>query len=146
MLNLQDGKLYETRDGRRFRVTKKDDGLYKCRSHDSGWFSDGSARNLNYKDYLVKETEQYRWIPVRGNTDNLKEGETYRYRRGHVQRRVTREEAQRLAPNYKQPQPDPIIKIDTLMVGGAEVQVHTIENRKYIKITTIYGGEVLVAV
>ena len=143
-MKLENGKLYEARNGQRFRVTQRADGHFECCSYTSVWNKEGLTVLDGYD--LIREVEQYRWIPVRGNTDNLKEGETYRYRRGHVQKQVTRAEAQRLAPNYKQPQPDPIVKIDTLMVGGAEVQVHTIENRKYIKITTIYGGEVLVAV
>ncbi len=144
-MQLQDGKLYETRDGRRFRVTKKG-AKYDCCSLVGGWFVDGSACNLNYKDNLVDEVKEYRWIPVRGNADAMEHGKIYRMWRGHVQQRVTRETAQRLAPNYKQTNPAPVVRIDTHKIDGVEVQVHTIENRKYLKIITANGGEVLIAV
>jgi hypothetical protein len=144
-MQLQDGKLYETRDGRRFRVTKKG-ARFDCSSHSAGWFVDGSSCNLNHNDDLIREVEEYRWIPVRGNEEAMEHGKIYRMWRGHVQQRVTREKAQRLAPNYKQTNPAPVVRIDTHKIDGVEVQVHTIENRKYLKITTVYGGEVLIAV
>jgi len=118
-----------------------------CRSFAGGWSENGSACNyFHSQDDLIREAEEYRWIPVRGNADAMEHGKIYRMWRGHVQQRVTRETAQRLAPNYKQTNPAPVVRIDTHKIDGVEVQVHTIENRKYLKIITANGGEVLIAV
>ena len=68
---LKDGKLYETKHGARFRVTKTGHGIFECRSYGGHWDEEGRAHgkvwiNSDYrKPHLVKEIDECRWIPAR---------------------------------------------------------------------------------
>jgi len=102
-MELQDGKLYETRDGRRVRVSFVE-GRFVCpRSFRVGWFADGRHMGVDSGDDLVREVEETRWVPACGldNAERLKAGKIYRIYRGHWQEQVSRDEARRRAPNYK---------------------------------------------
>ncbi len=68
-MQLQDGKLYETKHGKRFRVTL-DAGFFVCRSFGGFWYRDGVAAGkvtINGKErrpHLVREVDESRWIPA----------------------------------------------------------------------------------
>jgi hypothetical protein len=103
-MQLQDGKLYETADGRRFRVKLCVANRYfECpQSYSSSWIDNGTSY-LCAEDNLVRLVEENRWVSV--SEDVIpKEDRVYRWKRGHLQMRVTREEARRRAPNYTPPQ------------------------------------------
>lgn len=95
---LEDNGLYETRDGRRFRV-KKDGNRFVCpKSFTSSWNRVGTCEDP-YDD-LVRKVDESRWISVCGLSKfeyEAEEGAIYTVVNGHVQRCVTREYAQRLA-------------------------------------------------
>lgn len=101
-MKLQNGKLYETRDGRRFRVTwDKITNIFTCpRSYPYAWEPDGIS-TMRFYDNLVREVEEKRWVPIQES--DIWENKIVRKRRGHWQMLVTREEAQRRAPNYRSP-------------------------------------------
>jgi hypothetical protein len=69
MMQLQDGKLYETKQGKRFRVTL-DAGFFVCSSFGGFWYRDGVAAGkvtINGKErrpHLVREVLEQRWIPA----------------------------------------------------------------------------------
>ncbi len=68
-MQLQDGGLYETKQGKRFRVTL-DAGFFVCRSFGGFWYADGEAAGKVTIDgryrrpHLVREVLEQRWIPV----------------------------------------------------------------------------------
>lgn len=109
-LRLEDGKLYETLNGDRFRVKyDKRTNSYACEACNRAWRADGTS--IDYEGvvahYLVREVPEYRWVPVRvTEARDLKKNEIYRNHYGHIQRRVTRAEAQALAPK-----PVPVAKV-----------------------------------
>lgn len=102
-MKLEDGKLYETSDGRRFRVThNKPRNWFDClQSYNGSWAENGHSLNSTLDD-LVRVVEENRWISV-SEEDSHKEDQIYRWKRGHLQMQVTRGEAKRRAPNYEPP-------------------------------------------
>ncbi len=68
-MQLQDGGLYETKHGKRFRVTL-DAGFFVCRSFGGFWYQDGEAAGKVTIDgkyrrpQLVREIDECRWIPA----------------------------------------------------------------------------------
>jgi hypothetical protein len=101
-INLKDGRLYETADGRRFRVKQKDKMFYCETSFNGYWRADGLAfvshkRLHQPEDNLIREVEEMRWVPVMGGDlirmDKLDDGGLYRRRGQHLQQQITRAEA-----------------------------------------------------
>lgn len=97
-MQLQDGKLYETKHGKRFRVTL-DAGFFVCRSFRGFWYQDGVAAgkvtiNGKYRrPHLVREVLEQRRVSV-----NYKQWldhpiEQRSVKGKHHQIRVSREEA-----------------------------------------------------
>lgn len=68
-MQLQDGKLYETKHGKRFRVTF-DAGFFTCSSFGGFWYADGEAAGKVTIDgkyrrpHLVREIDECRWVPA----------------------------------------------------------------------------------
>jgi hypothetical protein len=117
-MELQDGKLYETHDRRRFRVTEdKETGRFVCRRSFYGFWDRNGRASTIYTDGLVREVEETRWVPAVGfnKSEQLKDGKIYRIYRGHWQEQVSRDEARRRAPNYK---PSTKSEPDTRTVSG----------------------------
>ncbi len=148
-IKLQDGKLYESVDGERFRVKwSLKLHRFECLAANQAWGDDGVPVRASNPDgyigrYLVREVQEYRWVPVRGNdTLGLAENEIFRMQRGHIQRRVTRDEARRLAPNYK-PQEQVLTKREQL---GAAIESVRQGGKDFLRITTPSGKVVIVEV
>lgn len=118
MLKLRDGGLYETRDGRRARVTRFGDRFMCPKSFPVGWFDDGQHFS-NSDDDLVREIDEKRWVPLCG-LDNafeqLSENMTYRIHKGHVQQLVTRAKARAMQPSYEPPVVKPVVNIKTAII------------------------------
>jgi hypothetical protein len=100
MLKLRDGGLYETRCGQRARVIERGGNFFCPRSFETGWFDDGSSMSLRSDEYLVREIQEMRWVPIR--EEQISESMLVR-RRGdcHWQQLVTRAEARAMQPSYK---------------------------------------------
>lgn len=102
-MQLKDGGLYETKHGKRFRVTQRADGAFTCRSFGGCWSADGRATgrmwiNDDYrKPHLVVEVDETRWVPLSHDESSRALGDgLVRYVSGHRQKRITRSEAQHL--------------------------------------------------
>lgn len=122
-MQLQDGKLYETADGRRFRVTLCAATRYfECPQSYSGSWIDNGASYLRAEDNLIRLVPENRWISVCQN-DDKEEGRIYRWERGHLQMQVTREEAKRMAPNYN-PAVAPAASITAGVAGSVQTPNH----------------------
>jgi len=94
-MRLEDGKLYETKRGWRFRVFEGVDGLFTCSSFSGCWDWMGNAygkvncHGKTKKPHLVKEVQETRLISVPFGVDfDVNDGL-------HHFKRVTKEEAQR---------------------------------------------------
>lgn len=97
-MQLQDGGLYETKHGKRFRVTV-DAGFFTCSSFNGFWYSDGEAAGKvtiagKYRrPHLVREVDECRWIPASRETWLDYHVEHRSIKGKHRQIRVSREEA-----------------------------------------------------
>ena len=139
MFTLQDGRLYQSRAGVRYRV-KYDSDLkrFTCRSYSGTWHVNGVASDIAMHD-LIMEVPESRWIPVA--TDTMVPDQLYRYHRGHLQRMVTRGEAQRLAPNHPSKQSKP--QMTNPQVANVDLAMVLFENHWYVRITTPSGATAL---
>jgi hypothetical protein len=99
MFKLEDGKLYEDLEGRRFRVTyNKSKDVFECpKAYNGFWSVHGYTPHSD--THLVKEVEENRWVPI--HLEDIADGAIVRKTRGHHwQELVSRTEARRRAPNY----------------------------------------------
>jgi len=145
-IKLQDGKLYESVNGERFRV-KWDQKLSRFVCPQSSyvrWDYDGFPSDGNLGSALVREIPELRWVPVGKGYElhELDDNVIYTVKRGHLYRQVTRDEAQRLAPNYK-PQEQVLTKRNQL---GADIESVRQGNKDFLRITTPSGKVVIVEV
>lgn len=104
-IRLEDGGLYETIDGDRFRVRYNPQTRhFDCKACNRSWCMDGiPTTGSGYVGWVIaREVPEYRWVSI--NQDDLLGGDIFRLHRGHYQKQVTRQEAQRLAPNYQPPE------------------------------------------
>ena len=97
-MQLQDGKLYETKHGKRYRVSMDGDGMFACRSFGGRWDIHGVAysrvwMNHRYKKpHLIREVDESRWIPLsKGVKSTIANARCMQDK--HLQIRVSREEA-----------------------------------------------------
>jgi hypothetical protein len=132
-IRLENGGLYETIDGNRLRLTEVQEGgqvRFVCpKATCIQWCLDGFPSSGKNGDFIARKIEEYRWIPMHAlDTRDLKMGGIYRVHRGHIQLRVTRQEAQALAPNHpsKQPAPVPVKELTVAEISallGYQVKV-----------------------
>lgn len=70
-MRLQDGKLYETKQGKRYRVTEEADGQFTCKSFGGYWSSLGEAYGRvamggKYRTpHLVREINESRLVSAK---------------------------------------------------------------------------------
>ena len=104
-MKLQDGKLYETADGRRFRVTYNSVlNCFQCpKSFSDSWSTTGKAYKVG--DDLVREIEEFRWVPVSQENMGHPDG-FYRVHRRHLQKQVMRSELVKPKKIPESPLPD----------------------------------------
>ena len=103
-MQLRDGGLYETKHGKRFRVTETG-GVFKCRSFGDGgfWDADGSAIGKVWMDgklrkpHLIREIDESRWVPASREKWVSTPGDRRLTDGRHHQVLVSREEAKRIA-------------------------------------------------
>ena len=98
-MQLQDGKLYETKHGKRFRVTTFDARFFVCSSFGGFWYTDGEAAGKVTIDgkyrrpHLVREVDESRRVSV-GYKEWRNQPIEHRCVKGkHLQIRVSRDEA-----------------------------------------------------
>lgn len=145
-IKLQDGKLYENVDGERFRV-KWDAKLrrFECLAANQAWGDDGVPVHVSNPNgyvgrYLVREIPELRWVSI--NEEDITNGMVVLKERDHWYRRVTRDEARRLAPNYK-PQEQILTKREQL---GATIESVHQDGKDFLRITTPSGKVVIVEI
>jgi hypothetical protein len=131
MFQLRDGGLYETRDGRRARVTTKNGVRFNCpKSFPSFWLHTGEHLS-NSDDDLVREIDEKRWVPLCGIDtafEQTSEDMIYRIHKGHVQQLVTRDKARAMQPNYVPPLPiKPEVTIKTAIIQH--------NNKSFVEVT-----------
>ena len=70
-MELENGKLYETKHGRRFRVFDDGFGWFECKGSFNGfWYADGQSIGKVMidgklcKPHLVREVIEQRWVPA----------------------------------------------------------------------------------
>lgn len=69
-MQLKDGGLYETKHGKRFRVTDNGDYTFSCRSFGGYWYADGRSVGKVWidgkerKPNLIREIDESRWVPI----------------------------------------------------------------------------------
>lgn len=139
-ITLKDGKLYESVDGERFRVTQvKRTKQFECKQCNKQWAADGmpvggSHSLSNTGSWLVREVPEMRWVPIRvGGVCDFREGSIYRVHHGHFQKQVTREEAQRSAPNYKAKEQT---KESKVLWNGAMCDLIERDGKQFMRVTT----------
>jgi hypothetical protein len=141
-IKLQDGKLYESVNGERFRV-KWDQKLSRFVCPQSSyvrWDYDRFPSDGNLGSALVREIPELRWVSI--NEEDVTNGMVVTKKRGHWYRQVTRDEAQRLAPNYKQ-QEQVLTNREQL---GAKIESVRQGDKDFLRITTPSGKVVIVEV
>lgn len=103
-MKLEAGKLYETVDGRRFRVTYNESSrVFECNKSYSGYWRADAAAFVEHmyrpEDNLVREVVEKRWVPI--NEYAIEEGMILSKVRGrHWQEYISRDEARRRDPTY----------------------------------------------
>lgn len=118
-MQLESGKLYETKQGKRYRVTGIDtygNPTYTCDSFGGFWYADGFAKGKVGMDgkrkrpHLIKEVDESRWVPIPRDY-YISESTKIRTNGRHVQMQVSRETAKQIVakPSYaisKKEEPD----------------------------------------
>lgn len=141
-IKLQDGKLYESVNGARFRVTwdQKLSRFVCPQSSYVRWDSDGFPSDGALGSALVRDIPELRWVSI--HEEDITNGMVVMKKRGHWYRQVTRDEARRLAPNYKQAE----TVYNKIQQMGAEIESVKEGNKLFLRITTPAGKVVIVEV
>ena len=143
-IQLQDGKLYETVDGDRFRVSyNSKTRRFECKQCDKEWLVDGTPLKGNVShigSWLVREVPEMRWVSV--YADDLEPSAVYKTKGKHTFKQVTREQAQRMAPNYIPPGAKETAHASTQLWHGAKSELIERDGKRFIRIVTSQGKTV----
>jgi len=151
-IQLKDGKLYESVDGDRFRVTyNRKTNRFECKSCSKEWLIDGSPADGHGSYYvghwLVREIPEMRWVTVGVlGVDDLEQGEIYKTKGKHVFKQVTREQARRMAPNYTPPGAKDTTHASTSLWHGAKSELIERGGKRFIRVVTGQGKTVEIEV
>ena len=151
-IQLKDGKLYESVDGDRFRVTyNRKTNRFECKSCSKEWLIDGSPADGHGSYYvghwLVREIPEMRWVTVGVlGIDDLEQGEIYKTKGKHVLKQVTREQARRMAPNYTPPGAKDTTHASTSLWHGAKSELIERDGKRFIRVVTGQGKTVEIEV
>ena len=143
-IQLQDGKLYETVDGERFRVKEdRAKGHFTCEACGKAWTRDGmplkGTQQLAYVgSWLVREVPEVRWVSVHDIDDHG----VFKFKGVHSYKQVTREQAQRMAPNYTPPGAKERNIASTQLWHGAQSQLVERDGKRFVRIVTSQGKTV----
>ena len=148
MFKLEDGGLYETRSGQRVRITKQGKQWVCPRSFPVGWFEDGQYLGGDSSLDIITRVEEKRWVPVCGGDnalEHMRDGQTYRMHRGHLQRLVTREKAKQLDPNYPQTKVQPATPTKILVPDGKwfTYAIARLDHKIVVNLETSAGAKIV---
>ena len=151
-IQLKDGKLYESVDGDRFRVTyNRKTNRFECKSCSKEWLIDGSPADGHGSYYvghwLVREIPEMRWVSVYAcGIDDLEQGAIYKTKGKHVFKQVTREQARRMAPNYVPPGVEYTKHASATLWHGAKSELIERDGKRFIRVVTGQGKTVEIEV
>ena len=152
-IQLKDSKLYESVDGGRFRVTyNRKTHRFECKSCGKEWLVDGTptkghSATAYVGHWLVREIPEMRWVSVYAcGIDDLEQGALYKTKGKHVFKQVTREQAQRMAPNYTPPGVENTTHASTTLWHGAKSELVERAGKRFIRIVTGQGKTVEIEV
>lgn len=152
-IQLKDGKLYESVDGSRFRVTyNRKTHRFECKSCGKEWLVDGTpstghSATAYVGHWLVREIPEMRWVTVGVlGLDYLERGAIYKTKGKHVFKQVTREQARRMAPNYTPPVAKDTTHASASLWHGAKSELIEREGKRFIRVVTGQGKTVEIEV
>lgn len=149
-IQLKEGKLYETVDGDRFRVTyNRKAHRFECKPCGKEWLVDGTPTKGHSAmayigHWLVREIPEMRWVSV--YAADLEPGAVYKTKGKHTFKQVTREQAQRMAPNYIPPGAKETARASTTLWHDAKSELIERDGKRFIRITTGQGKTVEIEV
>ena len=148
-IQLQDGKLYESVDGHRFRVTyDRKIHRFACKACGKEWLVDGTptkghSATAYVGNWLVREIPEMRWVSVGMlSFEEHESGQIYKTNGKHVFKQVTREQARRMAPNYVPPGVEYTKHASATLWHGAKSELIERGGKRFIRIVTGQGKTV----